>query len=150
MRLLYLLQRGKSGLRTSGSAKKKEIPSLYRELLLVTNGYLAFDLSLFGLAPSMQESPHLLDREKRQCHALSLANRDWIREFEVEENWFYFGGRALSASEKAGYFLSEGSLVRALRISGETVGEWSNFSLFLEEELACAWRSRRLLVCGMV
>ena len=118
--------------------ERREIPSLYRALLSVTNGYFGFDLSLFGLAPSMQESPPLLDRKKRQCHDLSLANRDWIHEFDVEASWFYFGGRALSASENVGYFLNEDSLVLALRKSGQTVGEWSNFSLFLEQELACA------------
>jgi len=57
--------------------EKREIPSPYRELLLVTNGYIGFDLSLFGLTPSMQESPFLLNRGKRQCHDLSLANLDW-------------------------------------------------------------------------
>ena len=118
--------------------ERKEIPTLYRALLSVTNGYVCFDLSLFGLAPSMQESVPLLDRTKRQCHDLSLANRDWIHEFEVEENWFYFGCRALTASENVGYFLSEDSIVLASRSSGETVGKWSNFSLFLEAELASA------------
>jgi hypothetical protein len=118
--------------------ESKEIPTLYRAMLSITNGYSCFDLSLFGLAPSMQESLPLLDRSKRQCHDLSLANRDWIHEFEVEENSFYFGCRALNASEKVGYFLIEDCLVLASRSSGETVGKWSNFSLFLDEELACA------------
>ena len=60
------------------SGEHKEVPDGYRAFLQVTNGCFVYGLSLFGLAPSMQAPPPLLDREKLQCHDLSLANRDWI------------------------------------------------------------------------
>jgi len=116
----------------------KEIPASYQALLLVTNGYFAFDLSLYGLTPSMQKSPPLLDRTKRQCHDISEANRFWIKEFGVSEDQFYFGGRAWSTSENLGYFIGPDAIIRALRKSGEMVGEWSTLPAFLKEELTSA------------
>ena len=116
----------------------KEIPHSYQALLLVTNGYFAFDLSLYGLAPSMQKSPRLLDRTKRQCHDVSEANRFWIKEFGVSKDQFYFGGRAWSASENLGYFIGPDAIIRALLRSGEMTGEWSTLSVFLKEELTSA------------
>jgi hypothetical protein len=118
--------------------ERKAIPDSYRELLLVTNGCFAYDFSLFGLTPSMQGFPPLLARDKRQCHDLSLANRSWIKEFKIAEDQFYFGGRALSASENLGYFIGPDSLIQARRKSGDVPREWSDLTVFLREELASA------------
>ncbi len=118
--------------------KHREIPESYQRLLLASNGVFAFGFSLFGLAPSMQKKPPLLDRSKLQCLDLSLANCDWIKEYDVDQRMFHFGGRHYSYTENIGYFMSEDSLICAFRKTGELHREWRNFSSFLSEELRVA------------
>lgn len=121
---------------------RKPIPRVYRDFLLTANGCFAYDLSLFGLAPSMQKSPPLLNREKLECHDLRLANeaKGWISEYRVEAQMFHFGSRAFSEDENVGYFLGADDLIRGLRTNGEVVGKWSSFAKFLFDELQVAER----------
>jgi hypothetical protein len=116
----------------------KKVPKIYQEILLATNGLFAFDLSLYGLAPSMQQNPPTLNRSKQQCLDLSFANEDWIREYNIDQNLFHFGSRVYSYTEIIGYFMNGESKIRAYRKTGELIREWENFSAFLENELRIA------------
>ena len=117
--------------------RAKRIPDPYQKVLLATNGVFAFGLSLFGLAPSMQKQPPTLDRSRLQCLDLSLANSDWLKEFDVDQTLFYFGGREYSYSENIGYFISS-SRIQAFRTTGELLHEWRSFPAFLSSELQVA------------
>jgi hypothetical protein len=123
--------------------KEKKIPECYRQFLLATNGAFVFGLSLYGLAPSMQKTPHLLDRSSLQCHDLSLANQDWIKDYRTDLNAFYFGSRAFSYRENLGYFIFGNLKIKALRQNGEIYKEWDSFSLFLEDEIKQAEQQQR-------
>jgi len=116
----------------------KKIPKAYQEILMATNGLFAFGLSLYGLAPSMQLNPQALNRFMRQCYDLSVANEDWIREYEIDQNLFHFGGREFSETENIGYFMTDESKIHAYRKTGEFLQEWKSFSSFLENELYIA------------
>jgi hypothetical protein len=118
----------------------KKIPKIHGDFLLVANGGFAYSLSLFGLAPSMQKSLGLLNRETLECHDLSFANDDWIKEYEVEDNIFHFGSRAFSEHENLGYFIGVDNVIRGLRKNGDVVGEWTSFANFLSDELEVAER----------
>ncbi|MBW3624169.1 MAG: hypothetical protein KY468_12245 [Armatimonadetes bacterium] len=121
--------------------KGRKIPKAYQDFLLISNGLFAFDLSLYGLPPSMQETPPRLGRSKLQCHDLLSANENWIREFEVSETSFHFGGRAYTEDENIGYFFSEESVIQAIRYNGKKVAEWITMSDFLADELSAAEQS---------
>jgi hypothetical protein len=114
------------------------IPKNYQRLLLATNGVFAFGLSLYGLAPSMQKKVPTLNRSKLQCLDLFLANSTWIREYDIDQKLFHFGGREYSRSENIGYFISPDSRVRAFRKNGELHREWTNLLTFLNDELKIA------------
>jgi hypothetical protein len=117
---------------------QNKMPISYQRILLGTNGLFAFGLSLYGLAPSMQHYPTALDRTRQQCFDLSLANKDWIREYELDQHILHFGGREFSYMENIGYFMSDESKIQAYRKTGELLQEWRDFSEFLENELYTA------------
>jgi hypothetical protein len=116
----------------------KKIPATYQEILLATNGLFAFGFSLYGLAPSMQQNPPTQDRSKHQCFDLSLANEYWIREYDIDQHLFHFGGREFSYTENIGFFMTGESKIQAYRKTGEFLQEWESFSTFLENELCKA------------
>ena len=116
----------------------KRIPVSYQRVLLATNGVFAFGLSLFGLAPSMQKAQPTLDRSRLRCLDLSLANRDWLKEFDVDQTLFHFGSREYSHSENIGYFISSDSRIHAFRRTGDLLCEWSSLRAFLSSELRVA------------
>jgi hypothetical protein len=80
------------------------IPKGYREVLLALNGCWAYGLALYGLPPSMQAKPPLLDRRRVQPLDLGAANTFRRLEYSGESSAFHFGSRAWSATEKVGYF----------------------------------------------
>ena len=116
---------------------KIEIPLVYKQFLKEMNGCFIFDFDLFGLTPSIYETG-LLDRSKVQCFDLGTANRDWIFEYEIEENLFHFGGRAFSYDENVGYFMDNAGNIKSIRNNGQVINEWSDFSEFLKEEIQIA------------
>jgi hypothetical protein len=111
------------------------IPDSYRDLLLATNALFAFGLSLYGLTPSLQGNPPLLDRSRLQCLDIGLANQDWIFEYEVDRALLYFGGKEYSFTENSGYFMSSDGQVQAIRKSGKVLGRWDSLAQFLQDEL---------------
>jgi hypothetical protein len=116
----------------------RKIPHHYQQFLLSTNGLFAFDLCLYGLPPSLQKSPALVDRSRLQCLDLTIANTDWAREFNVDPQLFLFGGSPHSDSENIGYFMQQNGKVRAIRKTGENLREWETFQNFLGAELHLA------------
>lgn len=110
------------------------IPEFYSRFLSAINGCFIYDLSLYGIPPSMHEK-NLLNRRVLQCHDLATANRDWICEYKVAPGSFYFGGRSYSYSENIGYFWDNGK-IRSVRKNGKTQSEWTDFTTFLHDEIA--------------
>ena len=113
---------------------KISIPTIYKEFLLEVNGCFIFDFDLFGLTPSMYEKG-TLDRSKVQCFDLSTANKNWIYEYNINEELFHFGGRAYSYDENIGYFIDKKGIIKSIRNNGEVLREWFNFTEFLNEEI---------------
>ena len=105
----------------------KTIPDFYKTFLTKINGCFLYDISMFGLI-------HSLTRSFLQCHDLITANNDWIKEFDVDRSFFYFGGGPYSYVEKVGYFYGQNKIM-SIRQNGKTVNEWTNFSDFLNDEL---------------
>ena len=114
------------------------IPSAYARILAAMNGCFAFGLALYGLAPSMQRTPPLLDRRTRQPLDLSLANDSWAREFQGAGRSFHLGGREWSDTDNVGYFLTGSTVVEARRTAGAVVRTWTTITEFLAEELEAA------------
>ena len=105
----------------------KTIPDFYRNFLTTINGCFLYDISLFGLIYS-------LERSFLQCHNLKTANINWIKKFEVDQSFFYFGSGIYSYDENTGYFYGQNKIV-SIRKNGNAVNEWSSFSAFLNDEL---------------
>lgn len=111
------------------------IPGLYRDLLENMNGASIFNLSLYGLPPSMAQDPPLLDRSGAQPLDLATANRYWRHEFSSAEGSFHFGGSFLSLEENVGYFLETDGEIASYRKGGERVSHWSSLQEFLGAEI---------------
>ena len=114
------------------------VPAPLRPVLRTFSGCFAFGISLFGISPSMLQSPPLISRRELQCHNLATANTHWKFEYKVDENAFHFGGRAYSSDENSGYFLYGKSTVLSILKDGSIVGQWDNFTSFLMDELAAS------------
>jgi hypothetical protein len=108
----------------------KKVPNFYKRFLTNINGCFLYDISMFGLI-------HSLTRSSLQCQSLTTANNDWIKEFDVDQNFFYFGGGSYSYEENIGYFYVQDKIM-SIRKNGKLVNEWSNFSDFLNDELSRA------------
>jgi hypothetical protein len=106
---------------------EKTIPDFYKRFLTNINGCFLYDISMFGLIPS-------LTRSFLQCHDLTTANREWIKEFDIDQNFFHFGGGTYSYDENTGYFYGQNKII-SIRKNGNLVNEWNNFSDFLNDEL---------------
>lgn len=111
---------------------QKIIPDFYKKFLLTINGCFLYDISMFGLI-------HSMTRTFLQCHNLTTANISWIKEFDVDQSFFYFGGGTYSFEENAGYFYGQGNIM-SIRKNGKLVNKWTNFADFLNDELARAER----------
>ena len=106
---------------------QKTIPDFYKSFLTNINGCFLYDISMFGLIRS-------LTRSFLQCHDLTTANRDWIKEFDVDQSLFYFGYGYYSYEENTGYFYGQNKIM-SIRKNGMLVNEWDSFSDFLNDEL---------------
>jgi hypothetical protein len=115
---------------------KIKIPEMYQNTLLKMNGCFIFDMSLYGLTPSLYNNK-LLDRTKLQCLSLDIANTDWIKEYDVDTKYFYFGGRSYNENENIGYFIVDDK-IKTLLWSGRIINEYKNFKDFLIEEIRIA------------
>jgi hypothetical protein len=111
----------------------KVIPDFYKKFLLAINGCFIYDLSLFGLTPSMYTTG-TLNRSILQCTDLTTANNTWIVEYKIDSTCFHFGGRAYTYSENIGYFFT-GTEIKSLRKNGNTIKSWTSFSDFLTDEV---------------
>jgi hypothetical protein len=111
----------------------KPIPNLYKKLLLELNGCFVYDFSLYGLPKSLYTTG-LLDRSTSQQFDLGTANKNWIKEYNVDPNLFHIGGRSYSYSENIGYFI-DGNTILSIRKSGEIIDTWNNLLEFLNAEI---------------
>ncbi|GEO02950.1 hypothetical protein AAE02nite_06140 [Adhaeribacter aerolatus] len=109
------------------------IPDFYEDFLKTTNGGFIYDLSLYGLPPSLYNSG-LLSRALLQCHDLTSANNSWIINYEIEREHFHFGGRAYTFDENVGYFYRKDEII-SIRQNGETINKWYDFNGFLKDEI---------------
>ena len=114
----------------------KPIPPFCIDILRQMNGCFIYDFSLFGLPQSIYTN-NLLDRSFLQQYDLGTANTSWIKEYEINNNAFHFGGRAYSDEENIGYFFHNNNIF-SLRQNGEVVSEWRNLNDFLKDEVDLA------------
>jgi hypothetical protein len=111
-----------------------EIPDVYRAFLKAVNGGFYFGMSLCGVPSSMLGAIPLLDRSTLQCHDLATAVTLWADEYRGVSGLFHFGGRHFSHRENVGYFLDHERIISKKK-NGKIVGEWTDFTEFLTEEL---------------
>ena len=111
------------------------VPDAYRQVLNQINGAWMYRLVLFGLPPSMIAEPPLLDRSVVQPMDLATAHRDWRAKYEAEEDEFHFGSSDWTMEKTIGYFVSPTGSVRGLVASEGCVAQWSDFDLFLDDEV---------------
>ncbi|MGH9761435.1 MAG: hypothetical protein ACREDR_23375, partial [Blastocatellia bacterium] len=114
------------------------VSSYYLPILQKLNGAHAFELSLFGIPPSMASDPPLLDRSVAQPLDIGTANTVWKRGYAVEKDWFHFGGGPYTFDENIGYFFDQSGTIHSMRKSGKSLGSWRTFKQFLVDELARA------------
>ncbi len=112
-----------------------EINPCYRKILLSLSGAFLFQISLFGIPPSMNQFPPRLDRSSPQPHDLATANRIWNFEFKDVDHLFHFGGGPWSHHENVGYFLDAEGKISAVLKDGTVIKSWDKFGEFLTSEL---------------
>ena len=115
---------------------KIKIPEIYQDLLLKINGCYIFDMTLYGLTPSLYNNK-LLDRTKLQCLSLDTANTSWIKEYDIDSKYFYFGSRSYNENENIGYFIVEDK-IKTILVGGKIISAYKNFKEFLMEEIKIA------------
>lgn len=111
----------------------KEIPEFYLEFLKHINGCFLFDMSLYGLTPSVYETGSL-NRTILQCHDLTTANNSWVYEYDVDPKLFHFGSRHYTEDENVGYFFADEQIL-CFRNNGEQINQWKNLESMLFEEI---------------
>ncbi len=114
------------------------IADFYRTLLQSMNGARLFEISLFGVPPSMARRPPQIDRSTAWPLDIGTAQENWRLEYDAPLTDFFIGYGPYSANEHLGYFLWPNGGVEALRSNGERFAQWSDFRQFLTEELARA------------
>jgi hypothetical protein len=115
---------------------QKSIPDFYKNFLSVINGCFIHGISLYGLTPSIY-TKGTLDRSVLQSHDLTTANNEWIKEYEVDQRYFHFGGRSFSSDENLGYFFYDDKIM-AIRKNGNVINEWTSYFEFLFNEIVYA------------
>ena len=111
----------------------KEIPKFYTDFLKNINGGFIYDISLYGLTPSIYNSGKL-NRTILQCHDLTTANINWIMGYDVDPNLFHFGGRSYTDDENVGYFF-DNQRILCYRKNGKLINKWDTFSEMLADEI---------------
>jgi hypothetical protein len=112
------------------------IPKICQEILLSVNGCFVYGFSLYGLPKSIYATG-LLDRGGLQQFDLTTAGVDWIKEYDVDQNLFHFGGRRYSYSENIGYFVDNDKIL-SMRKNGKTLNSWTTIKDFLASEIKIA------------
>ncbi len=107
----------------------------YLPILQKLNGADVFELSLFGIPPSMANDPPRLDRTAAMPLDIATANANWKFEYVVPNDWFHFGGGPLSFDENIGYFFDSVGKIHSIRKNGEIFNSWVTFSQFLNDEI---------------
>jgi hypothetical protein len=107
----------------------------YLPILQKLNGAEIFELSLFGIPPSMANNPPLLDRTAAMPLDIATANAHWKFEYAIQNDWFHFGGGPLSLDENIGYFFDSVGKIYSIRKNGEIINSWVLFSQFLYDEI---------------
>jgi hypothetical protein len=108
------------------------IPAPYKNILLQIGGATLGTLKMYGVPPSRQSEPPVLDRRRRQPLDLKLANSDWRREFIGCSSLFHVGGINWSYDEIAGVFLRvPGELIAVLR-NGKTVQTFDGYEALFD------------------
>ena len=92
-----------------------------------------FELSLFGVPPSMATRPPLLDRSTAWPLDVGTAQTNWRSEYQTDD--FFIGVGPYARDEHVGYFMWANGGGEALRKNGEQVGQWSDLREFLTSEL---------------
>lgn len=122
---------------------KKYIPKFYRNFLNQINGCFIYDISLYGLTPSIFSS-NQLNRSNVQCHDLLSANNSWIREYNVEKSFFHFGSSHFSETENLGYFVDGNQEIFSMLKDGKVISTWKHFDEFLFDEIGRAENNMKL------
>jgi hypothetical protein len=107
----------------------------YREVLRVLNGADVYQLSLFGVPPSMCADPPLPNRRVRQPLDIGEANTSWFTRYMPAPNHLHFGSGPFSPNENLGYFLSVDGSVKSLHVGGTIFNAWGTMREFLEDEI---------------
>jgi len=68
---------------------------------------------------------------------LTIANTDWIREYDIDQNLFHIGSRHYSYSENIGYFMDKETIL-SIRTTGEVVNFFATLRDFFESEIDAA------------
>lgn len=111
------------------------VPEVYAAFLRAINGGFFFGMSLCGVPLSMLGNTPLLDRRLLQCHDLATAATRWIDEYSVPPRFFHFGARHFSSRANVGYFFDGENRIVSVRGKKKIIGEWTNFTDFLKDEL---------------
>lgn len=114
---------------------KLQLPAMYIDFLRAVNGGFFFGMSLCGVPLSRLGNPSLLNRRVLQCHDLAMAATQWVLDYSMPRSYFHFGSRYFSYSANAAYFFDGESRIVSVRGKKKIIGEWTNFTDFLAEEL---------------
>src|SRR5262249_19104286 len=113
-----------------------QVPEVYADFLRAVNGGFFFGMSLCGVPLSMLGKSPLLVRRPLQSPALATAATLWIDEYSVPKGFFHIGSRYFSFRANVGYFVDGANQIVCVRGKKKVIGEWTNFSDFLKDELA--------------
>jgi hypothetical protein len=115
-------------------AHSVSFPAGFRDILGLLNGAFIFELSFFGIPPTMVTGG--LDRSVLQPHDVCTANRHWRAPYNVPDDRFHIGGGPFSNDENVGYFLQKNGSVESYRHGGQIVCAWPDYESFLTAEIA--------------
>jgi hypothetical protein len=114
------------------------IAEFYRDLLEHMNGAHLFEVTLFGVPPSMAKRPPQIDRSTAWPLDIGTAQENWRLDYQSTGADFFIGYGPYSDDEHLGYFLWPNGGIEALRRNGDRHGQWGDFRSFLVDELARA------------
>ena len=112
-----------------------KIAELYGEFLQSMNGAHLFEISLFGIPPSMAKQSPQIDRSTAWPLDIGTAQEHCRRDYPSSPADYFIGYGPYSSDEHVGYFLWPNGGVEAVRGNGERYDQWSDFRTFLTAEL---------------
>jgi hypothetical protein len=114
------------------------VVELYRQFLQCMNGAHLFEITLFGIPPSMARRPPQLDRSTAWPMDIGTAQENWRLDYPSSSTDFFIGYGPYSDDEHLGYFLWPNGGIEALRRNGDRHGQWNDLRSFLTDEIARA------------